>query len=44
MNVIGVATSIPKIDLMKLGVSRAINDYTEIKSIDELNDLFSILI
>lgn len=43
MKVIGVATSISRLDLIKLGVSRAIKDYTEIKSLDELNELFSIL-
>lgn len=42
MRIIGVATSISKPDLMKLGVSRAIKDYTEIKSLDELNELFKV--
>lgn len=42
MKVIGVATSIPKAELLKLGVIRAINDYTEIKNLEELQNLFNI--
>lgn len=44
MKVVGVATSIAKPDLMKLGVSRAIDDYTEIQSLDELTELFNALV
>lgn len=44
MKVIGVATSIPKPELINLGVSMAINDYTEIKNFEELQELFNTLV
>lgn len=44
MRIVGIATSISKPELMQLGVSRAINDYTEIKSLDELRELFNVLV
>lgn len=44
MKVIGVATSIPKEELLKLGVTRAINDYTEIKNLEELQNLFNVCV
>lgn len=44
MKVIGVATSISKPDLIQLGVSRAINDYTEIQNISELEELFRVMV
>lgn len=44
MKVIGISTSIPKEELLKLGVVRAIKDYTEIKKIDELQNLFNVFV
>jgi len=42
MKVVGVSTTIPKNELYNLCLARAINDYTEIKNINELEHLFKV--
>lgn len=42
MRVIGISTSISHDDLLELGVSKVISDYTEIKDLQNLQSLFSM--
>lgn len=42
MKVVGVSTTISKDELLKLGVAKAIKDYTEINNMNELEKLFEV--